>query len=60
METADYKNETGKFIVAARIGSDYGDCIVAPEDALIVETHRKVFGPASEEECEQWRKQNCV
>lgn len=48
------------YIVAARIGSDYADCIVAPADALIVETHRRVFGPASKAECERWRDQNGV
>jgi hypothetical protein len=58
MQNKDNKNEK-RYIVAARVDSDYADCIVAEEDALIVATHRKVFGPASKQGCEQWKSRNC-
>ena len=58
MKNKDNKNEK-RYIVAASVGSDHADCIVAEEDALIVATHRKVFGPASKQECERWLRQNC-
>lgn len=48
-----------KYIVAARVGTKYKDCIVAPSDAMIVATHRKVFGPDTKEKCEQWKSRNC-
>lgn len=48
-----------KYIVAARVDTKYKDCIVAPADAMIVATHRKVFGPDTKEKCEQWKSRNC-
>ncbi|MEZ5426295.1 MAG: hypothetical protein R2747_08525 [Pyrinomonadaceae bacterium] len=48
-----------KYIVAARVGEGTKDCIVAPEDALIVGTHRKVYGPDTKENCEKWKRKNC-
>ena len=51
--------DNDQYIVAAEVGTSYKGCIVAPADAMIVATHRKVFGPASKSECENWRKQNC-
>lgn len=48
-----------QFIVAARIGTKYEDCIVAPADAIIIATHRKVFGPDSRVRCEEWKNRNC-
>ena len=48
-----------KFIVAARIGTEYEDCIVVPEDAIIIATHRKVYGPESRVLCEEWKNRNC-
>ncbi len=48
-----------KYIVAAEVATKYKGCIVAPADAMIIATHRKVYGPASKEKCEQWKKRNC-
>jgi hypothetical protein len=48
-----------KYVVAARVGTNYEDCIVAPEDAMIVGTHRVVYGPDTEEKCEEWKRRNC-
>ncbi len=47
-----------KYIVAARV-DDEKDCIIAPEDAMIMATHRVVFGPDTKENCEKWKKKNC-
>lgn len=51
--------ENKEYIVAARIGTEYKDCIVAPADAMIIATHRKVFGPESRVLCEEWKNKNC-
>lgn len=48
-----------KYIVAAAVNTDYKECIVAPEDAMIMATHRRVYGPATKEKCEQWKRNNC-
>ena len=48
-----------KYIVAARVGTENKDCIVAPADAIIVATHRKVYGPDTRGKCEQWKSRNC-
>ncbi len=48
-----------KYIVAARVETEYEDCIVAPADAMIVATHTKVYGPDTKENCEMWKRQNC-
>ncbi len=48
-----------KYIVAARINTTYEDCIVAPVDAMIIATHRKVYGPDTKQKCEAWKSQNC-
>jgi hypothetical protein len=48
-----------KYIVAARVDSDNKDCIVAPADAMIMATHRKVYGPDTREKCEEWKRNNC-
>lgn len=48
-----------KYIVAARVETANKDCIVVKADALIAATHRKVFGPATKEICERWKRQNC-
>jgi hypothetical protein len=48
-----------QYIVAAMVGTKYEDCIVAAEDDMIIGTHTRVFGPASREECERWRDENC-
>ena len=58
----DMQQETARFIVAARVassGEKEQDCMVVEEDAIIIATHRKVFGPASREECERWKAENC-
>jgi hypothetical protein len=48
-----------KYIVAARVGTDHKDCIVVEESAIIMATHRKVFGPDTKENCERWKRGNC-
>lgn len=64
-----YENDV-RYIVAARIETAYKNCIVVRENDALVgahglsfapasRTHKKVFGPASREECEKWRAANC-
>ncbi len=48
-----------RYIVAAKVDTKYEDCIVAPADAMIMATHRKVYGPDTKEKCEQWKRANC-
>ena len=48
-----------KYIVVASVDSNNKDCIVVPADAMIMATHRKVYGPDTKEKCEQWKRQNC-
>lgn len=47
-----------KFVVAARV-DDKKDCIIAPADAVIMATHRVVFGPETKQNCEKWIATNC-
>lgn len=51
--------ENEKYIVAASVETKYEDCIVVPEDAMIIATHRRVFGPDTKENCEKWKSKNC-
>jgi hypothetical protein len=48
-----------KYVVAARVETKYEDCIVVEQDSMIVATHRVVYGPATKEECENWKRRNC-
>jgi len=48
-----------KYIVAARVETDNKDCIVVEEGAMIMATHRVVYGPDTKEKCEQWKSRNC-
>ena len=48
-----------KYIVAARVESGNKDCIVVEEDAIIMATHRRVYGPDTKENCERWKRSNC-
>ena len=48
-----------KYVVAAEVETEYRGCIVAPEDAMIMATHRIVFGPDTKEACERWKRENC-
>ncbi len=48
-----------KYIVAARVETDNKDCIVVEEGAMIMATHRVVYGPDTKEKCEQWKSWNC-
>ncbi len=48
-----------KYIVAASVDSDNKDCMVVEEDAIIIGTHRKVYGPDTKENCERWKRSNC-
>lgn len=48
-----------KYVVAARVDTKYEDCIVVEEDAMIMATHRVVYGPDTRENCEAWKRSNC-
>ena len=48
-----------KYVVAARVGTSYKDCIVVPEGSIIVATHHVVYGPDTKEKCEQWKRAHC-
>lgn len=48
-----------EYIVVAKVGTRFEGCIIAPADALIMATHRKVYGPDSKQNCENWKRQNC-
>lgn len=47
-----------KYIVAASVEGNK-DCIVVEEGAIIMATHRKVYGPDTKENCESWKRANC-
>ena len=48
-----------KYVVAARVGTNYQDCIVVPEDSIMIATHRVVYGPDTKENCERWKRSHC-
>ncbi|HEY8563305.1 MAG TPA: hypothetical protein VIL74_23205 [Pyrinomonadaceae bacterium] len=48
-----------KYVVAARVETNHEGCIVVEEDAMIVGTHRVVYGPDTKENCENWKRRNC-
>jgi hypothetical protein len=48
-----------KYIVAARVESQNKDCIVVEEGAIIMATHRRVYGPDTKENCERWKRSHC-
>ena len=48
-----------KYVVAARVGTSYEACIVVEEDAIIIATHRVVYGPETKENCERWKRSHC-
>lgn len=48
-----------KFVVAARVETENKDCIVVEESAMIMATHRIVFGPDTKGNCERWKSRNC-
>ena len=48
-----------KYVVAARVETNYKDCIVVEADAMIMATHRVVYGPDTKENCEQWKRSHC-
>jgi len=49
-----------RYIVIARVDTEYEDCQIVPEDAVYPMIYRQVFGPASRVECEQWQAKNCT
>ncbi|NNE98140.1 MAG: hypothetical protein HKN25_03880 [Pyrinomonadaceae bacterium] len=53
-------DQEGKYVVAAEVDTQYKGCVVAPEDAMIMATHTVVFGPDTKENCENWKRQNCI
>ena len=48
-----------KYVVAARVDTNYEDCMVVPEGSMIVGTHRVVYGPDTKEKCERWKRSHC-
>ena len=48
-----------QYVVAARVETKYEDCIVVEADAMIMGTHRVVYGPDTKENCENWKRRNC-
>jgi hypothetical protein len=48
-----------KYVVAARVETNYKDCIVVEEDAMIMATHRVVYGPDTKEKCDEWKRSHC-
>lgn len=48
-----------KYVVAARVETKYGDCIVVEEGSMIMASHRIVYGPDTKEKCEAWKSRNC-
>jgi hypothetical protein len=49
-----------RYIVIARVETEYEDCQVIPEDAVYIDIYRQVYGPASQTECEQWVAKHCT
>lgn len=49
-----------RYIVAARVETEYEDCFIAKETDKIIDTHRQVYGPASRRECEAWMAKHCT
>ena len=47
------------YMVIAPVGSNLPGCSVKKADAMIIGTHRKVFGPASLDDCEKWQREIC-
>jgi len=48
-----------KYVVAASVETEYKDCIVVEEGAIIIATHRVVYGPDTKEKCDEWKRRNC-
>ena len=48
-----------KYVVAASVESGNKNCIVVEQDAIIMATHRIVYGPDTRENCERWKSANC-
>jgi hypothetical protein len=62
--SAKEKEDAGKqYIVVAQVqeqpGATHTGCQVLAADAVYAAIYSKVFGPASQKECEQWMKKNC-
>ena len=51
----------GYIVIAltASAGKKYEDCKVIPEGDIFPAIYSKVFGPASQKDCEQWAAANC-
>lgn len=47
------------YVVAASVESGNKNCIVVEQGAIIMATHRIVFGPDTKENCERWKRANC-
>ncbi len=47
-----------KYIVVARVETKNKDCIVVPQDAMVMATHRKVYGPDTKQSCENLKSRN--
>ena len=58
----DVNKEPDRYRVIALTGSSAAGnvgCSVIPADAEYLAIYSSVYGPASKEECEQWRQSNC-
>lgn len=54
------KEEPKDYCVIALTGAEtLTGCSIIPSDAKYPSIYNSVYGPASKEECEQWREKNC-
>ena len=57
-------NAENVYIVVARVDSSKGgnhtDCQVVEEGADFLAIYKKVYGPDTEENCTNWKEENCV
>lgn len=49
----------GRYIVIARVETEYEDCKVVREDAIIPAIYFRAFGPDTKQKCEAWMAENC-
>lgn len=57
VEVKDFSK--AKFIVIAPIEEDMGGCSIIPEDSFYLAIYKKIYGPASYEDCAKFAASNC-
>lgn len=59
--TVEVCRATEQYIVYALTGgiNPNGHCIIVPEGQLVMSIYSREFGPASLEECDEWKLKNC-